>query len=67
MSGKFLQSAVGRGLREAGAALKQEGAAEVSKKNAPILMMCCEFCLVVLTCVSLNYLSSRSFLGTDQI
>ena len=31
MSNKFLQSVVGRGLREAGTILKQEGGVEVSK------------------------------------
>jgi hypothetical protein len=51
MSGKFLKDAAIRGLREAGAALKQKGGAEVSKR-LPIWMMMMMMMLLV-ACVFL--------------
>jgi hypothetical protein len=50
MSGKFLQSTVARGLREAGAALKQKGGVEVSKRlpNWMMLMMLLVACVFLL-------------------
>ena len=38
---KFLQKAVGRGLREAGAVLKEEGGAEVRQKIQSLSPLCC--------------------------
>jgi hypothetical protein len=49
MSGKFLKDAAIRGLREAGAALKQKGGAEVSKR-LPIWMM---MMMLLVACVFL--------------
>jgi hypothetical protein len=50
MSGIYVQSTVVRGLREAGAALKQKGGAEVSKKlpNWMMLMMLLGACVFLL-------------------
>ena len=38
---KFLQKAVGRGLREAGAVLKEEGGAEVRQEIQSLSPLCC--------------------------